>query len=458
MCRKLTVLLFFILFVCHFVLSQNGNREISDSLKQNQDTLYSTQNPKELSAEEIRAYQIIDSVIQAEKDEKKFSELVLLLNRNITISGINLPLGKLINYNVYEGFRLGLGLMTNNKISKYFSFGGYFGYGFKDKAWKYGGDLILNLHEKSESKIQFTYSNDVTEKSSYRFFEPNFPASSEIFRKYMIEDMDLIEIYEVSFSFLSFQYLTTKIFYNQSYITPTDDYTYGPSIANSSNDFIFDEIGIQFRYAYHEKFMKYAKTKYSLGTNFPVFYGNITKGTNWLDGEFEYTKYEAKITKRFITKSVGETSIAFVGGLINGEVPLTKMYNGHGSYHPFSIEAENSFGTMRMGEFYSDKFLSVFFKHDFGNLFFKSEIFAPKFALVNNFGIGEFSQSMNHQTSEPIQSIEKGYYECGLLINNVLNQSFLGYGIGLFYRYGAYTYAKTADNFSFKLTISIKLY
>lgn len=439
---------------------KNFNRveiKVLEDANKKTDEYWQENRNRPLSEIEIETYRVIDSISKAEKLEKKLSGLEALMNGNIPVKCFNLPLNRLMDYNSYEGYRLGLGLMTNDKISRYFSVGGYFGYGFKDKAWKYGGDLILNLHENTESKIHFLYTNDVVEKAGYSFFEtPDF-TTTEIYRKYMIENMDLIEKYQVSFSFLSLQYLKTKIFYNQSYITTTDDYTYGPSLVNSTNEFIFNEIGVQFRYAYNEKFLETLKAKYTLGTDYPIFYGNIIKGTNLLDGEFEYIKYEAKVTKTFKTKSLGKTRLAIVGGLIDGEVPISKIYNGHGSYQSFSIEAENSFGTMRMGEFYSDKFLSIFFKHDFGNLLFSSEKFSPKFAVVNNFGIGELSQNLNHQTTQAIRSFDKGYYECGLLINNILNQSFLGYGFGLFYRYGPYAFTKTADNFSYKLSLTIGL-
>ena len=410
-----------------------------------------------LSEIEIETYRIIDSISKAENLEKKLAGMEAFMTGNIPYKFFNFPLNKIMDYNNYEGYRLGLGIMTNNKISKYFSIGGYFGYGFKDKVWKYGGDLILNLHENSESKLHFSYTNDVIEKSGYNFFEKPDLTTTEIYRKYMIENMDLIEKYEVSFSLQSLQYLRTNIFFNQSFITPTDEYRFGENLTNSTNQFTFSEIGFQFRYAYNEKYMKTLRAKYSLGTNYPILFGNIIQGVNWLDGEYEYTKCEAKITKSFRTKSLGKTRIALVGGLIDGDVPISKLYNGHGSYQSFSIEAENSFGTMRMGEFYSDRFFSVFIKHDFGNLLFRTEKFSPKFALVHNYGIGTISNYNNHLTSTPLKSIDKGYYECGLLINNILNQSFLGYGFGIFYRYGPYSFTKTADNFSYKLSLTIGL-
>lgn len=412
---------------------------------------------QELAELEKETLRIIDSINKSEKYARKEKWSSIAQNGNIPVKSFNLPINKIIDYNKYEGWRLGLGLMTNEKISKYFSVGGYFGYGFKDNAWKYGGDLIFNLHKDSESKLHFSYANDIEERAGYNFFETLNFTTTEIYRDFMIEDMDLVESYQASFSFLSFKYLKTKIFINQSYITATDDYTYGPDITNSTNEFIFNEIGLQFRYAYNEKFIQTLKSRYSLGTNYPIFYGNITKGTNLLDSEFEYTKYEAKLTKSFKTGSFGTSKLTFVGGLIDGEIPISKIYNGHGSHGSFSFESENSFGTMRMGEFYSDRFLSIFFKHDFGNLLFKSEKFKPKFAVVNNFGIGELSKNPNHQTNTPIQSIEKGYYECGLLINNILQGPYSALGFGVLYRYGPYSFTNQADNFSYKFTLTIGL-
>jgi len=167
------------------------------SFSQTSDSLLLNENGNHLSEAELNAYQLIDSVIQDEKQKQQFSELELLLNGKIIIKAFDLPLRKLINYNNFEGFRLGLGLMTNDKISEYFSVGSYFGYGFKDKAWNYGGDLILNLHKDSESQLHFSSMNDVFEKAGYHFFERADFSSSEVYRRYMLEKMDLLEKYEV---------------------------------------------------------------------------------------------------------------------------------------------------------------------------------------------------------------------------------------------------------------------
>lgn len=429
-------------------IAEDANKKTSEYWNENRN--------KSLSEIEQETYRIIDSISKAGNLEKKLSGFETFMNGNIPYKFLDFPLNKLMDYNYYEGYRLGLGLMTNKKVSKYFSIGGYFGYGFKDEDWKYGGDLILNLHQDSESKLHFSYINDLSEKSGYNFLEKLDLTSTELFRKYMIDNMDLVEKYQVSFSTLMLKYLRVNVFLNQSYVTSTDNYTFGQTLANSTNEFGFSEIGMQFRYAYNEKFMQTLRAKYSLGTNYPIVFGNITRGTNWFDGDYEYTKIEAKITKTFKTKTLGKTKVTVVGGLVDGNIPISKLYNGHGSYQSFSLEAENSFGTMRMGEFYSDKFFSVFFKHDFGYLF-KTKFLSPKFAVINNYGISTLSEKEYHFDSVELKSYDKGYYECGVLFNNILNQSFIGYGLGIFYRYGPYAFNKTEDNISYKLSFTIGL-
>jgi hypothetical protein len=53
--------------------------------------------------------------------------------------------------------------------------------------------------------------------------------------------------------------------------------------------------------------------------------------------------------------------------------------------------------------------------------------------------------------------MEKGYYEAGLLINNIFRMQLFKYGVGVMYRYGPYAYPKTIDNFAFKLTLQFNM-
>ena len=142
--------------------------------------------------------------------------------------------------------------------------------------------------------------------------------------------------------------------------------------------------------------------------------------------------------------------------MVDRNVPYPLLYAGLGSYGRFTIESENSFATMRQNEFVADRFGSIHFQQDFGKLLFKREKFQPGIVVATSAGYGELNFRQNH-ISLPGNSYEKGYYESGILFNNLLRQWFMGYGLGVFYRYGPYSLPKTIDNFAFKFTIRFNL-
>jgi len=132
------------------------------------------------------------------------------------------------------------------------------------------------------------------------------------------------------------------------------------------------------------------------------------------------------------------------------------LYAGIGSYGIFTIESENSFATMRLNEFVSGRFANFHFQQDFGKLLFSSGTFQPGIVLATSIGFGQLPYDPNHVNFEG-ESYENGYYESGILFNNLLRQWFIGYGLGVFYRYGPYSLPKTIDNFAFKFTIRFNL-
>ena len=211
------------------------------------------------------------------------------------------------------------------------------------------------------------------------------------------------------------------------------------------------------KYAYKEKFMETPRgNRISLGTSYPVIYLNLHLGIPVLEGDYEYTKLEGKLTKTFVTKSLGETKLALVGGWADRSLPYPLLYAGAGSYGVFTIETENSFATMRMNEFVSDRFGSVHFQQDFGKLLFKKEKFQPGIVLAASAGFGSMKSDSRHVNLDP-NTLEKGYYESGILFNNLLRNWIFGYGLGVFYRFGPYSLPETIDNFAFKFTIRFNL-
>ena len=74
-----------------------------------------------LSGIDSTTYHIIDSISRTKEMEKKIRKIDALVSGYIPVSIFNVYYRKYVSYNKFEGFRLGAGLMTNDKVGSFFS-------------------------------------------------------------------------------------------------------------------------------------------------------------------------------------------------------------------------------------------------------------------------------------------------------------------------------------------------
>ncbi len=414
-----------------------------------------------LTEKEKNTYTVIDSIGKKENIDGKIKFFLALGNNRLPYSIFDVNLDKLLNQNDYEGFRLGLGVHTNDKLSRHFAIGGYYAYGFKDMKNNYGADANILLSKRRDIRIGAAYIHDVAESGGQGFYDNTKSFLNEEFRKFSIKKMDAVEEAKYFLSGNLLRYVNASIFIKQNHTTATDGYKYlsfqRPAVG-LYNNFYFTSAGIELKYAYKEKFVKAFDQKFSNGTKYPVVWLNISHGfNNLLNGEYQYTKFDFQAEKSFRIRNTGKSSFIINAGLTNGSVPYPILFNGKGSnssiqgiYHT-SFYSGNSFQTMGMNEFLSDRFAAIFYTHHFGHLLFKSKKFQPTMSVVTNLGIGSLSHKEQHEGIE-FRTMEKGFYESGMVINNLYKLTFLRFGVGIFYRYGPYSNALPQDNFYFKMS------
>ena len=413
-----------------------------------------------LIAKETKTYHVIDSLGKEFKFDLRLKALTALITGKIPIRFIDLDLNRLIAANTYESVRLGLGIYTNDRISRFFNVGGYFGYGFRDKGFKYGTNAVIIFHKESETMLRLNWFHDIPESGKTVFALDRRPTFMEAYRNYWVGRRDIVEQYEAAFSFRLFQYLKIQLAGRKQFNTPADNYLFGKSsegVTAGVNRFEFTEAELGFKFAFREKFLRAGRMEFSAGTKFPVLWLTVTKGfNNLLGGAYDYWKIDAKIEKSFFIKSLGKESVQLMGGIVTSDVPYSKLFNGRGSYQKYPIATENSFETMGMNEFLASRYIVLFHKHDFGSLLVRYKKFRPDIVLLNYIGFGYLNNPQNHFNRAAL-SFEKGYFETGIAINNILRVNLLGLGASVHYRYGGYQNAKLIDNFAFKLTMSIAL-
>ena len=412
-----------------------------------------------LSQKDSSEFRLIDSLENALIIDERLKLMDAFLSGNTPVGIFNLDYKKLINYNEFEGIRLGIGLSTNKKISSHFSLGGYITYGFNDHAIKDGASLQLFPNWLSATKLIFQYHNDVSEVGGYHFLDEYIFNQSEIFRNFDLDRMLYIHEFEADVSFKTLEYFKFNFYTNISDKT-LPGYIFTPAETNYNgyeSTFHFTEIGMNLKIAFNEKFISSPEGKLiTTENNYPFVWFNIRRGIPLAGGDFTYTKYELKVMQIFTTPSFGQSKFVFVAGKISGDIPVTNLYNGHASYAPFTIDAENTFATMRMDEFYATSFASLFFRQKFKPMF-DYPYFHPNFTFSANAGFGQLSNALHH-APVILSTFNLGYYESGILINNLLiSGSLINLGFGVFYRFGPYAYSNISDNFCYRLTLDFNL-
>ncbi|MDX5348991.1 MAG: DUF5686 and carboxypeptidase regulatory-like domain-containing protein, partial [Hymenobacteraceae bacterium] len=163
-----------------------------------------------LSQKELQTYTTLDSIGEAEKFDLKLRVLEILMSKKIPVGPVSLDMDKLLpRVNRYEGLRLGIGAHTNDKVSEFFSVGGYIAYGFKDRGLKYGSDLLLNLYKPSQVQLSFTQFEDLKEAGGVRF--PFTQAGSLVGRGMLLQNFDKVTHYSSTLSLRTLKYLDLKL-------------------------------------------------------------------------------------------------------------------------------------------------------------------------------------------------------------------------------------------------------
>jgi hypothetical protein len=429
------------------------------SIKNNSDSLLNKYRVDTLDRLEKQTYYIVDSIGKAEKLDEKAKLFDVITKGYIPYGYIQFDLKRIISsYNDYEGIRLGLGIGTSEKFSKYFNTEAYFGWGTKDHQFKYGGSLTVPIFLKQDIEWKASISKDVIE-SGGTFFRGDKKTKFDTYRNILVNNMDWQEGIESQLSIRSQKYLLHYLYASQYKRSATNAYFFTHD-ASLLNVFETREIGISTRWAYRETFMRQSKQRISLGTKYPVVWFNMAYAKsiddNW---KGDYWKFDLSIKKAFTIRNVGITHVLLSGGYIKGSVPYPFAYTGRSNYNgSFSLASQGYFETMRMNEFLSTQQVSLFVLHDFGKLLYQSKYIKPGIAISTAYGIGSLSNTTQH-TGVVFKTMEKGYSESGLLLSDLLvlksNIYNTGLGLGIYYRYGAYKNIAEKDNLAFKLNLSI---
>ncbi len=403
----------------------------------------------------------------------KYKNMIEKVNKAFQILSLEgIPLGKvdipfkyiLSGINKYESFRIGAGLQTNSLFSKWVSAGGFAGYGLRDKAFKYGGNIQLNLQQRTNTILRFDYSRDITEPGNVDYFVRNGSVfSNQSLRNFQRSRFDSVEQFKINFGTKIRPSIQTDIWLMNENRNPA---VYQYEFVNNGTNFRSfknTELGIGFRLTKGESFTRMGRAKLRTKPATTELLFQLSKGLkNILNGDLDYTKIALRFNHSFQFKKLGKTSFRLEAGQVWGNVPYSYLFNARATKAgKLSVYVPDHFQTAGLYEFAASSTANLFVEHNFGNLLFKPKniSFRPEIYVIQNISYGSLHNAPSHKLLT-IKVPEKGLFESGLMIKNIYRRSlyslvYIGLGGGVFYRYGYYALPKSADNWAFKWGFSI---
>lgn len=415
--------------------------------------------PDTLDIRGMTTYTAMDSIVAKENLETFVIKGRRIINGYYPLGPFDIDLQKIIRYNNYEGFRPGLGFITNNKFAETFRLSAYGAYGTKDGIFKYGMGAAVRVGNFSNSWIGVSYVDDITEIAS-----TSFATDKKTFKIYDPRFLNLLTFYNHQ----TYQaYIETKLLpktesrwqLERSRIDPKFGYTYNPS-GTPYSLFYLTMATVSIQWNPFSDYMQTPIGRIESEKRFPKFAFQFAQSMSGiLDSNFTFSKLDARAEyeKKYLNGQ--KTSALIQMGAATGDTPLTHLY----STSPNNLDKDsvlgritfagkNSFETMYFNEFFSSQYIMGQIKHGLRKFtIFDKVKLSP--VLVTRAVWGNMSRKSDHIGIE-FNTLEKGYFESGI----EFNQIFSGLGITAFYRYGSYHIETFERNLSLKISFTMNLF
>lgn len=411
-----------------------------------------------LDKRSLRTYEALDSIATANQLEKKIRLGRKIINGYVPFSFFDFDLRYLLSYNNFEGFRFGLGGVTNEQFSKKIRLEGYTAYGLKDETIKYHLGFAARIGNFSNTWIGASYTDDIREIAS-----TNFAIDKRVFKLYDPRPINISTFYNHK-TWRSF--IETKIIpktesiwqLTHSEITPLFGYQFAYD-GKVFDNFNITSAMVSLQWNPFSDYMQTPNGKLEIEKRFPKFTFQFTKTLpDILENDFDFGKIDFRIDyeKKYLNGQKSTVLAQF--GYAFGAIPLTHLYNTSPNnltkdnlLQRITIAGKNSFETMFFNEFFSSEFAMLQLKHGFKRI----EIFKkvkPQLVMVTRMAWGNLKNSQRHLGID-YKTLERGFFESGIELNKI----YKGFGLSGFYRYGPNQLSRFEDNIAVKLNFVLDL-
>ena len=405
-----------------------------------------------LDSMDVNTYHYLDSVVKNNPDIRKtaFRTDVIgdLVSGQIPIGKINLRINQVINYNRYEGLRLGAGFVTNTRFSPDIRVGAYAGYGFGDKSVKYGGLFEVLTGYDKEVTYGVRYSQDIELIGANSFKSAPFINYLTLLAKHA-DSVQKVEVYRTG---RLAKIIQTRVYFDYQNRVFTEGYRFVDPVKHGIqyNGLHFAEAGAYLNTDFKQGLFKLGNLTINSLDNQPKNFAELeVKTGKALDAgaSVKYLKVEGRYTRRWSLGRPGNIVAIVEGGKLWGNLPYGMLFSNLGTYDALSVVIPATFQTMRWNEFVNDEYAALYLNYETGYLIQRHEKYGVNLIFSQNTGIGALA-SPQLQVGIAAPALNRPYTEAGFGLR--LRTTRRNYAVMAFYRYGNYQLNKTGDNLSIR--------
>lgn len=294
------------------------------------------------------------------------------------------PINTIVTSNYVDGWRLRLSGGTTGQLHPHWFVSGYGAYGFKDKRWKYKGEVTYSFNKREHVVWEYpkhylaaSYSYDVMSPMD-KFLFTDKDNMFVAFKATTVDQMSYIRDACLDYEIETYSGLGVKATLRNRNDEPAGNLQYWRNNAEKKplegespiHDITTTEASVTLRYAPGESFVNSKQRRIPVSLDAPIFTLSHTVGIKGvLGGEYNFNRTEASIWKRvWLPASWGKVDISLKGGAEWGTVPFPMLIlpEANLSY----ITQKETFCLINNMEFLNDRFASLSLSYDMnGKLF-----------------------------------------------------------------------------------------
>ncbi len=418
-----------------------------------------------LNGKELRTYEWLDSLGQ----HKRFDLLSNLTDAIATglwplgRSPLSIDLKHMIRLNDLEGARLGLGLSTAQAkpllLPRRLEAGVHAGFGFRDRAWKYGGYTLWRIARNTQTQLRVGWQRDLSEPGTL----PELPPSNFVNRALYARRMDRSDDFSAALGSRLGRSIRVEGTFRKQRLQPGYPYRFGVDDNSLAAEFRFTETTLFFRYANGERVRTFLGGDIGSTQRWPVLELAFTRGWRGLwSGEYAYERWVLALYQSFFIRRLGHTTWRLEAGRVSPQTPLARLFTLNqtgGGWNLFVVP--NTFQALPDTLFLADRFVNFYFSQEIGPVLYQTRHSAPFLTLLQNAAWGDLQHPELHRdlgfrtASKPL--LESGLQLDNLLLANYFQIAYLGLGGAVFYRWGGLHATNWRDNVSFRLALKMQL-